>query len=111
MRAVLMLCLALALTPVLSGARKPTQVRLRLGDRTTLHIGQIAVLRLSPNHPYSVTLDGDAVVPLESAQNEATHSYRAVHPGNATLLITPTDQKKKDCVDCVTRHCFLTVKP
>ena len=111
MRVVHIVCLVMSLTSGLIWAETPTHVRLRLGGQTTLRVGQIAVLRLSPDHPYSVTLEGDAVVPLKAVQSERMYSYRAVRTGNASLLITPTDRKRGECVDCVSRHCFLTVVP
>jgi hypothetical protein len=82
------------------------------GQSVTLHVGQVADLRLPTGHPYSVDLEGDSVVPTGSEKTATkTRSYRAAHPGNSTLLIAPADQKPGDCVDCVTRHCFLTVVP
>jgi len=117
MRVASVFCFALVLAPSLIWAATPAHVHLRLGERTTLHVGQIAVLRLNAARPYSVTLEGEAVAPIgegqtvEEPQSERTYSYRAVRAGTATLLITPTDQRKGDCVDCVTRHCFLTVVP
>src|ERR1700676_5582614 len=111
MRVVHIVCLAMSLTPGSIWAGKPTHVHLRLGRRTTFHVGQIADLRLSSGHRYSVTLEGDAVVPLRADLNERTYSYRAVRAGNASLLITPADRKKGECLDCLTRHCFLTVVP
>lgn len=111
MRVVQIVCLAMLLTPGLIWAGISTHIRLRLGGKTTLHVGQIAVLRLSSDHPYSVTLKGDAVVSLKAAQSERTYSYRAVRAGTASLLVTPTDRKKGECIDCATRHCFLAVVP
>jgi hypothetical protein len=91
----------------------PAQVHLRLGDHTELHVGQTAVLRLGSAHPRTVTLEGDAVVLLQKKDRDrkTVYSYRAVHAGTATLLIEPSDSKPGDCIDCETRHCFLTVVP
>jgi len=111
MRLVHIVCLSMLLESGLFWAKTPPDVRLKLGGETTLHVGQIAVLRLGFGQSYSVKLEGDVVVPLNTPQSERTHSYRAVRAGNASLLITPTDRKEGKCVDCVSRHCFLTVVP
>jgi hypothetical protein len=112
MRSAYVVSGVLLLTGGLLGAGSPAPVGLRPGERTTLHIGQIATLRPGSAHSYTVTLEGDAVVRLpEQVQSGKLYSYRAVHAGNATLLMTPTDRKAGECVDCVTRHCFLTVVP
>ena len=111
MRVVHIVCLVMSLTPDLIWAGTPAHVRLRLEGRTTFHVGQVVDLRLSSSHPYSVTLEGDAIVPLKAVQSGKMYSYRAVRAGNATLLVAPTDRKVGECVDCVTRHCFLTVVP
>jgi hypothetical protein len=93
-----------------SGA--PAHVSLRPGQHLTLHVGQIADLKLPSGHPYTVDLEGDSVTPMEKGAAEShMRSYRAAHPGNATLLIVPADLKPNSCVDCVTRHCFLSVVP
>jgi hypothetical protein len=92
-------------------AATPTPVLLNIEGRTTLHVGQIAVLRLSSDQPYSVTSAGNAVVPLNVDPSEGVYSYRAIRAGNATLLISPTNRKNGECIDCVTRHSFITVVP
>jgi hypothetical protein len=100
----------LAASPAQSG--KPAHLPLRPGQSLTVHVGQIADLKLPSGHPYTVDLEGDSITPVESgAAENHVRSYRAAHPGNATLLILPADLKPHSCVDCVTRHCFLTVIP
>jgi hypothetical protein len=78
MRMIHIVCFAMWLTSGLIWAGTPTQVRLRLGGHATLHVGQIAVLRLSSAHPFSVTLDGDAVVLVKADRSERMYSYQAV---------------------------------
>ena len=112
MRSAYVVSAVLLLTAGLLGAGRPASVGLRVEERTTLHIGQVATLKPGSVHSYAVTLEGDAVIRLpEQVQSGKLFSYRAVRAGNATLLITPTDLKAGECVDCVTRHCFLTVVP
>jgi hypothetical protein len=111
MRAVILISFVAMLTAH-PAAGRPTHVRLHPGQRITLHVGQVADLELPSGHPYSVDLAGDSVVPMESREpGTKVRSYRAAHPGNATLLIEPADSKPGDCIDCDTRHCFLTVVP
>jgi len=49
--------------------------------------------------------------PHPSDRGERKYIYRAVKAGKATLLITPTDRKEGECLDCAVHHCFLTVVP
>ena len=112
MRAAILYCFAVVLAAVPVNAAKSDHVRLHPGQSITLHIGQVADLQLPSGHPYSVDLEGDSVVPINAGKPAPkTRSYRAAHPGNSTLLIAPADQMPGDCVDCVTRHCFLKVVP
>jgi hypothetical protein len=93
MRAVLLslLMTLLAVEPLCANSASP--VHLRLGEHTTFHIGQIAVLQTNPTHEYTIALEGDAVVVLENAPQERNRQfYRAVRAGNATLLITPLSE-------------------
>jgi hypothetical protein len=109
MRTVHTIALAELLQSAMTWAADRAAIHLRLGDRTTMRVGETAVLRLSSIHPYTVTVDGDAVSPA-GERDDRTHvySYRAVHAGKATLLITPANRKLGECVDCATRHCFIT---
>jgi hypothetical protein len=111
MKALRAMLLGLLLHSAVTWAAAPAPVHLRPGDRITLHVGQVAILKLSSAHPYTVTLEGEAVTPMQSqAGGRRVYSYRAVHAGTATLLIEPSDSKPGDCIDCETRHCFLTVR-
>ena len=112
MKVLAFISICFALTVGFAYAQQDSRVRLQLGEHTTLRVGHLAELKINHSRKYHVKLEGDAIVPLNaSSQERGSHAYRAVHPGNATLLITPTDLKEGDCVDCVTRHCFITVVP
>jgi len=37
------------------------------------------------------------------------YRYRAVAPGNQTLVLTPRDPGPDGCISCVTVHYFITV--
>jgi hypothetical protein len=107
---VIMFAAVLAASPAQSG--EFPHLPLRPGQTITLHVGQIADLKLPSGHPYTVDLEGDSVTSMETgAAEHRVRSYRGAHPGNASLLIVPADLKPNSCVDCVTRHCFLTVIP
>lgn len=102
-------CLA-ALLAVLELWAEAPAVPLKPEGRTTLHVGQVAVLHTPPNHQYGVTSEGEAIVAVEQARNnKGSYFYRAVRPGYATLIVTPADLKQGDCVSCVTQHFFVTV--
>jgi len=111
MRMIHLAGLLILMASVSVGAEKQSEVPLRLGGQTMLHVGQVGVLQLSVNHSYSVRVAGDAVRSVEQTEGASKYSFRAVRAGKASVLITPTDRKRGDCVDCVTRHCFLTVVP
>jgi hypothetical protein len=112
MRMIGMSCLAALLAVLQLWAETPAVVRLRLEGRTTLHVGQVAILHTPPNHQYVVTSNGDAIVAVKQARSkDASYLYRAVRSGNSALLVTPADLKQGDCVSCVTRHYFVTVIP
>jgi hypothetical protein len=114
MRAIRFCCFVALLMVSQLWAGTPSHVRLRLSGNTTVHVGQITVLQMPSAHKYIVTLEGsDALVPLKRAQDDGgtPYVYRATRPGRATLLIVPAGLKQGDCIDCVTRHCFVTVVP
>jgi hypothetical protein len=93
-------------------ANLSSRVYLRLGEHSMLHVGQIAILQTSSAHKYTITLNGEALAPFEGTRQKPNqHFYRAVRPGNATLLIAPADLRNGECVSCVTRHCFISVIP
>ena len=106
-------CLSVALLVVSPlQARMPSHVVLKRGDQTTLHLGQIAVLKIPSNREYRITLEGDSVLLLEGArQGKGRYLYRAVRSGTSTFIIVPADLKDGDCVSCVTRHCFVRIIP
>ena len=114
MRAISFCWLVVLLTISQAWTGSPSHVQLRLSGDTTLHVGQIAVLQMPESRKYIITLEGrDTLVPLKRKRGNgsAPYMYRATRLGNATLLIVPAGPQEGDCVDCVTRRCFVTVVP
>jgi hypothetical protein len=95
-----------------SYATNSASVRLKLEERTTLHVGQTAVLQMPSNREVSESA-GNALLFLKKLRQGGTASYlyRAVHFGNETLLVIPKRIPEGQCVDCVTQHYFVTVVP
>jgi hypothetical protein len=89
------------------------RVQLKLEERTTVHVGQIATLLLPSARPYDVEAAGEALIRVKSARQGSTtvYRYRAARPGNETLLVVPWNLPFNHCVSCVTRHYFVTVLP
>jgi CheY-like chemotaxis protein len=130
MRSLATPCLAVLLIAAPCCASALGSLQLKLEERTTLHVGQIATLRLPSARPCDVESAGDALVPIKPAHPagatvQKTRSetmritpsagavvlvYRAARPGDETILIVPPSPPN-GCVDCVTRHYFVTVLP
>ena len=106
--------LALALGCFISSdvwsADKP--IPLTLEGNTALHVGELAVLEIPPDHRYSHfdgnTGAGNVLVRVRRSRRRVL--YRAVHPGLGTIVIGP-DVPKGDCVSCATLHYFVNVVP
>jgi len=118
----------LLVAPIFQAADGP--VRLKLEERTTLRVGQIATLRMPSQRPCHISSAGDALAlikpanpagaAVEQAGGEAVRVirstsaavlvYRAVRPGEETIVVTPS-KSPDGCIDCAARHCFVTVLP
>jgi hypothetical protein len=130
MRSLTIQCLAALLMIGLCRVSASDSAQLKLEKRTTLHVGQIATLRLPKAGPCDVESTGDALVsikpahpagttllkaggettPVVSSGGAAVFVYRAAHPGDETILVVPPSPPD-GCVSCVTRHYFVTVVP
>jgi hypothetical protein len=90
------------------GAGRPTP--LTLERRTTLRVGELAVLQLPPDRRYDHfdgnTGAGDALVLVR--RSKRTTLYRAVRPGPETIVIGP-DVPRGECISCATLHYFIMV--
>jgi hypothetical protein len=86
-------------------------VQLQPEAPATLHIGEIAVLRVTSERHYAIGGAGSALVLMNQTDEEDTTSYfyRAVRAGNQTFVATPRDPGPDRCISCVTAHYFVTV--
>jgi hypothetical protein len=77
-------------------------------QQTTLRVGDLAVLPIPSDHAYSIESAGDVLVRVHRSQIGVI--YRAVRPGQETILLSPHVPNGK-CVSCATHHYFITVIP
>ena len=93
--------------------RSPGYVRLKLEEYTTLHVGQVAVLMMPSRERYGIETAGKVLVPIERKPQERPiiYLYRAVRPGNETMLLSRLKPGRDGCISCATQHYFITVVP
>src|SRR5215470_1193441 len=86
-------------------------VQLRPEDPARLHVGDVAVVRVASAPHYFVGSAGTALMLLKRTEERGitVYRYRAVAPGNQTLVLTPRDPGPDGCISCVTVHYFITV--
>jgi hypothetical protein len=86
-------------------------VTLRPEERATLHIGDVAAVRVAWDPQYSIGSAGTALVLMKRTEEHGTtvYLYRAVAAGNQTLVLTPREPGPDGCVSCVTVHYFIQV--
>ena len=77
----------------------------------TVHVGELAAVRVDSARGYSVGSAGDSLKLIKQGKERTTtvYVYRAVAPGHHTLVLTPRDPGPDGCVSCVTLHYFITV--
>ena len=109
MRLGIIVVLALGiLLPGTAHAQKKKFVKLILEKRTTLDVGQFAVLTIPSKRRYTVSTAGNVLSTVRD-KRKGRVVYRAVGPGLDTIVVTPIDLTAGRCVSCVTRHYFVTV--
>jgi hypothetical protein len=109
MRLVIIVVVAMGiLLPGTAHAQKQRFVKLILEERTTLDVGQFAVLTIPSKRRYTVSTAGDVLLPVPN-KRKGRVVYRAVGPGPDTIVVTPIDMPAGGCVSCATRHYFVTV--
>jgi len=86
-------------------------VILRPEERASLHIGEIAAVRVASDRQYSIGSAGTVLVLMKRAEEHGTtvYLYRAVAAGNQTLVLTPRKPGPDGCVSCVTVQYFIQV--
>ena len=104
--------LAVSMAVSFSCARALVSVQVEPELQTSLHIGEIAALRLPSDREYVIV--GSAGGSLETVKQQGRRAapvYRAAQAGNQTLVATPKGLRDGDCVSCVTVHYFVKVIP
>src|ERR1700676_5403940 len=111
-RAVCILALALGClisSDVWSAAKPITLVQ---EERTTLRVGDFAVLHIPSDTRYLRSEAGgawsDVLVRIRHSRHDVT--FRAVRPGSGVIIISP-NVPKGDCISCATLHYFIDVIP
>jgi len=89
----------------------PSAVRLQAEKTVTLHVGEVANITLPSEGHYTIGFAGTSLVLAQQSQQQDTTSfvYRAVNPGDDTLVATPGSSGPGQCVSCVTVHYFVKV--
>jgi hypothetical protein len=87
----------------------PKPIMLALEQRTTLQVGESAVLHIPSDKRYLHSANGawrDVLTLVKQSRRDVT--FRAVRQGNGTIIISPATQKR-ECVSCATLHYFIEV--
>jgi hypothetical protein len=89
-------------------ADKP--ITLALEQRTTLHVGELAVLHIPSDNRYShAGTDGawrNVLARVRRSRRDVI--FRAVRPGSGVIIISP-DVPNGECISCATLHYFIEV--
>jgi hypothetical protein len=85
---------------------------LELEDRTTLRVGESAVLQIPSDRRYELppgkaTVGGTLALVRRSRRSIL---YRAVRAGSDVIVVGPVT-RPGECVSCATLHYFITVLP
>jgi hypothetical protein len=86
-------------------------VTLRPEEHASLHVGDVAAVRVATNRHYSIGSAGTALALVKRTDTRGTtvYLYRAVAAGNQTFVLTPRDPGPDGCISCVTVHYFAQV--
>lgn len=107
------LVLSVAAVSALLSSCAPTSavVQLQPDQRTILHVGDVAAVRVPSDLHYSIGTAGTSLVQMKQQERQGmtTYLYRSVVVGNETLVATPRDSGPDGCVSCVTVHYFIEV--
>jgi hypothetical protein len=110
-RAIICLLAAISAAQPASSAQsaKDRYVTLVLEERTTLQVGQLALLSVPSDHRYAIDSEGSALVLVHGKRRRNQVVFRAVRPGLETIVVGPVDVPSGDCISCLTLHYFITV--
>jgi hypothetical protein len=81
---------------------------LALEQKTTLHVGELAVLHIPSGRRYLPLANGarDVLALVERSGRDVT--FRAIRPGKGVIIISP-DVPNGECISCATLHYFIEV--
>jgi hypothetical protein len=83
---------------------------LALEETTELRVGDVAVLHIPSDGILSPTVGGawqDVLTRVKQSGRDVT--FRAVRQGSGVVILGPTLEAGKECVSCLTVHCFIKV--
>ena len=109
-KCAMILAFALAVVSSAWSAEKP--ITLIQETRTTLKVGELAVLQVPQDRRYS-QFNGKSGAPnvLTIVRRSGRQVfYRAVQSGDGVIIISP-QTSEGECISCATLHYFITVVP
>jgi len=106
--------IAAAAAALLLGApllRAAAVIELQPEIEQTLHVGDVAVMRLPARLHYSIGGAGESLrlVKRTHRRGLTVYRYRTVRAGHQTFVLTPRAPGPDGCISCVTVHYFVTV--
>jgi hypothetical protein len=109
-RVIICLLVAISALPASSAqSDKDRYVTLVLEERTTLQVGQLALLSVPSDHRYAIDSEGSALMLVHGKRRGNQVVYRAVRPGLETIVLGPVDIPSGHRISCLTLHYFITV--
>ena len=109
-RVIIRLLVAISAQPASSAqSDKDRYVTMVLEERTTLQVGQLALLSVPSDHRYAIDSEGTALVLVHGKRRRNQVVFRAVRPGLETIVVGLVDVLSGDCISCLTLHYFITV--
>jgi hypothetical protein len=107
--ATLVMTSAIAFFCAVAPSGQPIQLKPEVD--TTLHLGQMAELRVETNQHFTINEAGRALVRIHHTQRkgQTIYVYRAAELGRQTFVLTPRNPGPDGCVSCVTVHYFVNV--
>jgi len=89
-----------------------TPATLAVEQRTTLHVGELAVLHVPSDSRYSPhEINGawqDVLARVHQSNRDVT--FRVIRPGSDVIVLSP-DVPNGECISCATLHYFVTAVP
>src|ERR1700731_4980255 len=98
-RMIICLLVAISALPANSAqSDKDRYVTLVLEERTTLQVGQLALLSVPSDHRYAIDSEGTALVLVHGKRRRNQVVFRAVRPGLEKVVVGLVDVLSGDCI-------------